>query len=254
MCLRLYMPYRIDDFRNDVINRQEYYVIPDMLAKGVGRSVSIIANEQRMDSARAILQLQASASEEELLATLQRLTVQRLKFLCKESAVKSSGIKAEIIGRLVTSWKKLCDVQIECAGDEQQGANSILRRIMGYTKMTGTPLAIQWGKAKETVARDAYVAKMRSLGHKGLHCQMTGLTLLPCHSYLGASSDGLILNHRYHEDKGVLEIKCPYSIEKNPTYNLPLMDIARTYSQQFFLEEIENPPKLKRSSNYYYQV
>ena len=571
-----------------------------MLAKGVGRSVSIIANEQRMDSARAILQLQASASEEELLATLQRLTVQRLKFLCKESAVKSSGIKAEIIGRLVTSWKKLCDVQIECAGDEQQGAtssndvqgtskstqtaksrnpnfetirqwtkdispirgywfmklyqylinstestfdkesmkafkslkaykyfadglvrnvwahhfedrvvvrgyclsslkakttytvyvviktngdvvggacnciagkgeacshvaavlfylddltshaittlptdetvtgrpqqwhkppkrdvdpkplsaitfhkdsygktrkephhekkeqaatlddaaletlvttikascptsglcqfwstqsseqtastaqpmvnamheglmrltqklivfdgsdtslppsavecqgtdtdseyfkevcceyekeqviddtlsafveqnttgqsecqlwkmlhngrltssivgeimhrrdstnpDSILRRIMGYTKMTGTPLAIQWGKAKETVARDA---KMRSLGHKGLHCQMTGLTLLPCHSYLGASSDGLILNHRYHEDKGVLEIKCPYSVEKNPTYNLPLMDIARTYSQQFFLEEIENAPKLKRSSNYYYQV
>ena len=77
-----------------------------------------------MDSARAILQLQKSASEEELLATLQRLTVQRLKSLCKESAVKSSGIKAEIIGRLITSWKKLCDVQTECAGDEQQSATS----------------------------------------------------------------------------------------------------------------------------------
>ena len=38
---------RMDHFRNDVINRQEYYVIPDMLAKNVGRSVSIIANEQR---------------------------------------------------------------------------------------------------------------------------------------------------------------------------------------------------------------
>ena len=37
----------IDHFRNDVINRQEYYVIPDMLAKNVGRSVGIIANEQR---------------------------------------------------------------------------------------------------------------------------------------------------------------------------------------------------------------
>ena len=31
----------IDHFRNDVIIRQEYYVIPDMLAKNVGRSVSI---------------------------------------------------------------------------------------------------------------------------------------------------------------------------------------------------------------------
>ena len=31
----------------DVINHQEYYVIPDMLAKNVGRRVGIIANEQR---------------------------------------------------------------------------------------------------------------------------------------------------------------------------------------------------------------
>ena len=37
----------IDLFRNDVIIRQEYYVILDMLAENVGRSVSIIANERR---------------------------------------------------------------------------------------------------------------------------------------------------------------------------------------------------------------
>ena len=73
-----------------------------------------------MDSDRVILQLQKSASEEELLATLQRLTDQRLKFLCNESAVKSSGIKTEIVGRLITGWNKLCYVQTECAGDEQQ--------------------------------------------------------------------------------------------------------------------------------------
>ena len=66
--------------------------------------------------------------------------------------------------------------------------------------------------------------------------------------------DGLILNHCYHEDKGVLEIKCPYSIEKNCIYNPTLMHVAQTYSQQFVLEEIENALKLKRSSNYYYQV
>ena len=35
-----------------------------------------------MDSARAILQLQKSASEEKLLATLQHITDQQLKFLC----------------------------------------------------------------------------------------------------------------------------------------------------------------------------
>ena len=73
-----------------------------------------------MDSARANLQLQKSASEEDLLVTLQRITDQRLKSLCNESAVRSSGIKAEIVGRLIASWNKLCDVQTECAGDEQQ--------------------------------------------------------------------------------------------------------------------------------------
>ena len=73
-----------------------------------------------MDSARAILQLQKSASEEELLETLQRITDQRLKFSCNESPIKSSGIKTEIVGRLITSWNELCYVQTGCAGDEQQ--------------------------------------------------------------------------------------------------------------------------------------
>ena len=73
-----------------------------------------------MDSARAILQLQKSASEEELLATLQHITDQRLKLLHNKLAVKSSRIKTEIVGRLIMSWNKLCDVQTECAGDEQQ--------------------------------------------------------------------------------------------------------------------------------------
>ena len=81
--------------------------------------------------------------------------------------------------------------------------DSILRHIMGSKQMMSTPLAIHWDKAKESVARDAYVAKTRSLRHKDLQCKMTGLTLLSCHSYFGASSDGLILNPRYHEDKGV---------------------------------------------------
>ena len=51
---------------------------------------------------------------------------------------------------------------------------SILRRIMGYKQMMGTPSAIHLGKS---VARYAYAAKMRSLGHKDLQCKMTGLTL-----------------------------------------------------------------------------
>lgn len=33
--------------------------------------------------------------------------------------MKCSGIKAEIIGSLVTDWKAQCDVQPECDGEEQ---------------------------------------------------------------------------------------------------------------------------------------
>ena len=113
--------YLIDDFRNDVINR---YVILDILAKNLCKSVTIIANEQRNGFSSSDFAPAEVRNEEELLATLQRLTVQRLKFLCKELTVKSSGIKAEIIGRLITSWKKLCDVQTECADDKQQSATS----------------------------------------------------------------------------------------------------------------------------------
>ena len=67
-----------------------------------------------MELAREIFQLQKSASEAELLDTFHSLTMQRLKFLCKESTVKCSEIKAKIIGHLVTNWKLLCDIQLEC--------------------------------------------------------------------------------------------------------------------------------------------
>ena len=86
-----------------------------------------------IDSARAIVQLQKSASVEELLATLQRITDQRLKFLCNESAVKSSGIKTEIVGRL----NKLCYVQTECAGDELQSP-STSNDVQGISKSPQT--------------------------------------------------------------------------------------------------------------------
>ena len=90
----------IDNFRNDVSNRHESYVIPNMLAKNVGISVSVVEMSKEMDSARAILQLQKSASEEELLSTLQRLTVQRLNFLCKETAVPISWYTCNLCTQL----------------------------------------------------------------------------------------------------------------------------------------------------------
>ena len=108
---------------------------------------------------------------------------------------------------------------------------SIQRRIMGYTPVTGVPAPLKWGRDKEVTARFAYVQRMHELGYKSLHCQSTELTLLSSHSYMGASSDGLNINHHYHKDNGVLEIKCPFSIAKLEVHHLAPIEIARRYSK-----------------------
>ena len=40
----------------------------------------------------------------------------------------------------------------------------------------------------------------------------TGLTLYPTHSFLGATSDGRVVE-KEGRSEGLLEIKCPYSIK-----------------------------------------
>ena len=54
--------------------------------------------------------------------------------------MKSSRIKAEI-GRLIMSWKRLCDVQTECASDEQQSATT-------SNDVQGTSKSPQMAKSK----------------------------------------------------------------------------------------------------------
>ena len=69
--------------------------------------------------------------------------------------------------------------------------NSICKRLMGYTGLKGIPLPMKLGGDNETRARDAYLARMKVLGHKDIQCKPSGLTLMPLQSFLGASADGL---------------------------------------------------------------
>ena len=51
--------------------------------------------------------------------------------------------------------------------------------------------------------------------------------MMPEHSYLGVSGDRIIKNHRYHgENPGVLEIKCPFSLDKIQVTQKTIADIA----------------------------
>ena len=78
---------------------------------------------------------------------------------------------------------------------------------------------------------------------------------MPEHSYLGASGDGIIKNHRYHgENPDVLEIKCPFSLDKIQVTQKTIADIA-TEHKNFFLEyDGDERLRLKRTSAYYFQV
>ena len=56
-----------------------------------------------MDKIRSWVNFEEGTSQDELQEGLKGLTVASLKILCKEK-VKSSGTKAELIGRLVSDW------------------------------------------------------------------------------------------------------------------------------------------------------
>ena len=58
-------------------------------------------------------------------------------------------------------------------------------------------------------------------------------------SYLGASSDGHILCTNVDTlCRGCLEIKCPYSIDKQVTVELSPDDIANKFGSKFFMHYI----------------
>ena len=133
---------------------------------------------------------------------------------------------------------------------------AITKRLMGYNKdeRLATLPQLKWGREKESVARTDYLKKMRSSGHIHLECLPSGLTLMPTNSYLGASADGIIMNHRHHNSPGVLEIKCPFSINNTPIRHLKPEDIAKDYKTFFAYNDDSGKLELKRSSAYYYQV
>ena len=90
-----------------------------------------------MDVAQSILKLERSASEFKLLNVLRKLTVPALKILCKDIQVKSLGKKAKIICRLITCWKRVCDVQLADSEDLEHSTSAnltFLDRITSWTK------------------------------------------------------------------------------------------------------------------------
>ena len=96
---------------------------------------------------------------------------------------------------------------------EQTNPTALITRIMGYEPFIAIPPAIRWGRENEDWARRHYVVCMKQRGLEDIKVNPSGLTPMSTHSFIGASGDGWIHEPRDHgAKKGVLEIKCPFSI------------------------------------------
>ena len=133
--------------------------------------------------------------------------------------------------------------------------DNLVISLMGYKSVsTINHPALLWGTSHETVARMDYVTVMHRLGHQVV-VKESGLTLLADKSYLGASSDGRVYDPNCSLPSGVLEIKCPYSIDGTSITTERVSDIARTHGSKFFLEFTNDGQlTLKKSSRHYCQV
>lgn len=71
------------------------------------------------------------------------------------------------------------------------------------------------------------------------------------HSFLGASSDGKVTGGNY---AGLLEIKCPFSVDVLNVCKMEVPDILALNSKHFCLVAIERGPSLQNTHKYYAQV
>ena len=76
------------------------------------------------------------------------------------------------------------------------------------------------GAGKESITRTSYIKMMNSKGHGEFHVTSSKLTLLPSHSYLGASADGIIIDPQRPTEPGVLEVKWPVSVDGESIFGI----------------------------------
>ncbi|XP_069127490.1 uncharacterized protein [Argopecten irradians] len=134
---------------------------------------------------------------------------------------------------------------------------SLIDRIMhgsGLERYSTLPKPIQWGIDHEREAVGDYIKLQNRV--TSLSVSETGLTLLPSHPFIGASGDGKIIDTSMPQENniGVLEIKCPYSVNGQLVNEMQVHEIVEMGSNDFCLQKTEEGTRLRRSHCYYAQV
>uniref|UniRef100_A0A8W8KYC9 YqaJ viral recombinase domain-containing protein n=1 Tax=Magallana gigas TaxID=29159 RepID=A0A8W8KYC9_MAGGI len=106
------------------------------------------------------------------------------------------------------------------------------------------PVPVRWVVEHEQNALVDYLALQNAVS--SLRVEESGLTIYQSHAFLGATSDGWVYDESVPEgnQKGVLEIKCPYSISNDVITHREVHKLVG--KKGFCLEESENSPRLMR--------
>ena len=130
-----------------------------------------------------------------------------------------------------------------------------MKKLIGYGHATFSVAATEHSKKHEEQARRTYAAYMNYVSHTGLTVQPSGLTLHPTMSFLGASSDGHVHDPCMNPPDGLLEIKCPFSIDNVDVRSLPPVEIARRFGSKFCLSlNSDGGLELNRAHKFFTQV
>ena len=167
-----------------------------------------------------------------------KITNEETDYLCESTKLQSLSLvwHEHRVGRLTASkFGSICHTNFD--SPSQSLVKSILCRQHVMTE------AIRWGIGNESVAREAYCCEVKD-HHDSFTVASTGLHIDPLYPHLGASPDGLI--NCTCCGKGVLELKCPYSIRD--------IDPAMIQRADFYLIPQDGDLRLNQKHNYYYQV
>lgn len=135
----------------------------------------------------------------------------------------------------------------------QSPSQSLIKQIIEGSNMeqyATLPTPVLWGVENEPKAREEYISFKTCLGEM-VDVTPTGLILCGSHAFLGASSDGRVIENG---EEGIIEIKCPFSVKGNYVNNMEIEDILGMNDPSVCLQYTSNGPSLNRKHSYYAQV
>ena len=106
-------------------------------------------------------------------------------------------------------YTKVNSLKNETVTSKCFNAEPLIKRLMGYGGINLDLPSLKQGRSFEPVAGADYLAIVKSQHHQLIFSEC-GLFIYSENTYLGASPDGLVECQCC--GKGVVEIKCPYSI------------------------------------------